>query len=129
MRLLREGQYPPLRGATFTVDDVRYLYTTGFIPALNAFPHGHVPSPLQVADYIGDTSLTKILEEILLDLRQTHDLCSSNPQACSNHLYQRFYGMLHTADILCEDMPTAVWPLIEALSRQSTKLGEVLNIF
>lgn len=66
VRLLREGQYPPLRGVTFTVDDVRYLYTTGFIPALNAYPHGHVPSPLQVADYIGDTSLTKILAEILL---------------------------------------------------------------
>ncbi len=66
VRLLREGQYPPLRGATFTVDDVHYLYTTGFIPALNAYPHGHVPSPLQIADYIGDTSLTKILEEILL---------------------------------------------------------------
>ena len=66
VRLLREGQYPPLRGTAFTVDEVRYLYTTGFIPALNAYPHGHVPSPLQVADYIGDTPLTTILEEILL---------------------------------------------------------------
>ena len=66
VRLLREGQYPPLRGTAFMVDDIRYLYTTGFIPSLNAYPHGHVPSPLQVADYIGDTPLTTILEEILL---------------------------------------------------------------
>jgi hypothetical protein len=66
IRLFREGQYPPLRGTAFTVDDVRYLYTTGFIPALKAYPHGHVPSPLQIADYIGDTSLTTIQEEILL---------------------------------------------------------------
>jgi len=66
IRLLREGQYPPLRGTAFTIDDIRYLYTTGFIPAVNAYPHGHIPSPLQVADYIGDTPLTTILEEILL---------------------------------------------------------------
>ena len=66
VRLLREGQYPPLRGTAFTVGDVRYLYTTGFISAINAYPHGHVPSPLQIADYIGDTSLTKILQEILV---------------------------------------------------------------
>lgn len=66
IRLFREGQYPPLRGTAFTVDDVRYLYTTGFIPSLKAYPHGHVPSPLQIADHIGDTSLTTIQEEILL---------------------------------------------------------------
>ena len=66
VRLLREGQYPPLRGTAFTVDNVHYLYTTGFIPALNAYPHGHVPSALQIADHLGDTSLTKILQEILL---------------------------------------------------------------
>jgi hypothetical protein len=66
IRLLREGRYPPLRGTAFTVDDVRYLYTTGFIPALKAYPHGHVPSPLQIADYIGDNSFTTIQEEILL---------------------------------------------------------------
>lgn len=66
IRLLREGQYPPLRGTAFTVDDVCYLYTTGYIPALKAYPHGHVPSPLQITDYVGDTPLTTIEEEILL---------------------------------------------------------------
>lgn len=66
VRLLREGQYPPLRGTTFTIDNSRYLYTTGFIPALKAYPHGHVPSPLQVTDHIGDTSLIKLLQEILV---------------------------------------------------------------
>jgi hypothetical protein len=66
VRLLREGQYPPLRGTVFTVDDIQYLYTTGFISVMKAYPHGHVPSPLQIADHIGDTSSTKILQEILL---------------------------------------------------------------
>ncbi|GCE16742.1 hypothetical protein [Dictyobacter kobayashii] len=73
IRLFREGQYPPLRGTAFTIDDVRYLYTTGFIPSLKTYPHGHVPSPLQISDYIGDTSLTTIQEEILLLTKMNWD--------------------------------------------------------
>ncbi len=65
IRLLRAGQYPPLRGTSFQVGDTHYLYTTGFIPALNAYPHGHVPSPLQVADHFGDSSIETLLQEIL----------------------------------------------------------------
>lgn len=66
IRLLRDGQYPPLRGIHFSVGDLHFLYTTGFIPALNAYPHGHVPSPLQVADHIGDSSIETLLREILV---------------------------------------------------------------
>ena len=64
-RLLRAGQYPPLRGTSFQVGNTHYLYTTGFIPALKAYPHGHVPSPLQVADHFGDSSIEALLQEIL----------------------------------------------------------------
>lgn len=64
-RLLRAGQYPPLRGTSFQVGKMHCLYTTGFIPALNAYPHGHVPSPLQVADHFGDSSIEMLLGEIL----------------------------------------------------------------
>lgn len=64
-RLLRAGQYPPLRGTSFQIGNLHYLYTTGFIPTLNAYPHGHVPSPLQVADRFGDSSVEKLLNEIL----------------------------------------------------------------
>lgn len=66
VRLLRQGKYPPLRGTLFSVADLAYLYTTGYIPALAAYPHGHVPSPLQIADHHGDSSLAQIAEEILL---------------------------------------------------------------
>lgn len=66
MRLLRAGDYPVLRGTHFRLGALDYLYTTGFIPTLNAFPHGHVPLPLQVADHRGrDSSARQILEEIL----------------------------------------------------------------
>ena len=66
VRLLRQGKYPPLRGTFFSVADVRFLYTTGYIPALQAYPHGHVPSPLQIADHHGDSSIEHLAEEILL---------------------------------------------------------------
>jgi hypothetical protein len=66
VRLVRAGQYPPLRGTLFTVGEMAYLYTTGWIPALQAYPHGHVPSPLQVADHHGDSSVRDLAKEILI---------------------------------------------------------------
>lgn len=66
VRLVRAGNYPPLRGTVFSVGDVRYLYTTGYIPALRAYPHGHVPAPVEIADHHGDSALSTIAEEILL---------------------------------------------------------------
>ena len=64
-RILRDGQYPVLRGTQVRLGDQHLLYTTGFIPALNAYPHGHVPSPLKVFDHHGDSALDDLLSEIL----------------------------------------------------------------
>jgi hypothetical protein len=66
VRLLRAGQYPPLRGTMFSVGEVHYVYTTGFIPSLATYPHGHVPAPLVVADHHGDSSLQNVVAEILV---------------------------------------------------------------
>lgn len=66
IRLLRSGKYPPLRGTMFSVADLHFLYTTGYISALRAYPHGHVPSPLQIADHHGDSSPQEVAREILL---------------------------------------------------------------
>lgn len=65
LRLLRAGKYPVLRGTHFALGEIHFLYTTGFIPAQNAYPHGHIPSPLQVADHIGDSGIRDVLKEIL----------------------------------------------------------------
>jgi hypothetical protein len=66
-RLLRQGQYPPLRGTWYTVGDHSYLYTTGYLHRLRRYPHGHVPAPLEVADHVnGDTPRAGLLAEILL---------------------------------------------------------------
>lgn len=66
IRLVRAGNYPPLRGTLFTLGDLSYLYTTGYTPAIKAYPHGHVPAPLQIADHYGDSSLQDIVDEILV---------------------------------------------------------------
>lgn len=66
IRLVRSGNYPPLRGTLFSVGDIAYLYTTGYIPALKAYPHGHVPAPIQIADHHGDSSVEDLADEILI---------------------------------------------------------------
>jgi hypothetical protein len=65
-RLVRAGRYPPLRGTSFTLGDISYLYTTGYVTSFGGYPHGHVPSPLRVADHVGDTFRSKLLREVLL---------------------------------------------------------------
>lgn len=65
-RLLRVGKYPPLRGTAITIGKVSYLYTNGYISTLEKYPHGHVPSPLEITDHVGDTSLKQILHESLV---------------------------------------------------------------
>ena len=65
-RLVRAGRYPPLRGACFSIGDLNYLYTTGFLPTSNQYPHGHVPSPLQIADHVGDSSKSELFRDIMV---------------------------------------------------------------
>ena len=66
VRLVRAGKYPPLRGTSFSIGDVSYLYTTGYLTSQDRYPHGHVPSPLQVIDHVGDTARSQLLREILI---------------------------------------------------------------
>lgn len=66
LRLARAGQYPPLRGTSFQVGDNSYLYTSGYLQTLGKYPHGHVPSPLQITDHVGDTPRSQLLREILV---------------------------------------------------------------
>jgi hypothetical protein len=66
VRLITTSKYPPLRGTRFNLGDLDFLYTTGYIAALNEFHGMHVPAPLQVADHIGqDTSRDVLLREVL----------------------------------------------------------------
>lgn len=66
IRLFRDARYPVLRGSYIALEQTHLLYTTGYISALQAFPHGHVPLPLKLTDHLGDSSIVKILEEVLV---------------------------------------------------------------
>jgi hypothetical protein len=65
VRLIRSGQFPPLRGTSFSVGHDSYLYTSGYLRSRQAYPHGHVPSPIRITDHVGDTTKNKILNEVL----------------------------------------------------------------
>jgi hypothetical protein len=67
VRLFSANKYPPLRGTHFSVGDIDFLYTTGYLADLKQFHSVHVPSALQIADHIGgDTSRDTLLREILI---------------------------------------------------------------
>lgn len=67
VRLMTKSKYPPLRGTYFSVGDLDFLYTTGYIASLGEFHGMHVPSPLQIADHVGQDSPRDILlKEILV---------------------------------------------------------------
>ncbi|MBF6612266.1 MAG: hypothetical protein IVW55_03980 [Chloroflexi bacterium] len=67
VRLITTSKYPPLRGTRFSVGDLDFLYTTGFISSLNQFHAMHVPSPIRISDHVGqDTPRDRLLREILL---------------------------------------------------------------
>lgn len=66
VRLIPVNKYPPLRGTRFTMGDLDFLYSTGFISELGEFHGVHVPSPIRVADHVGqDTTREALLREIL----------------------------------------------------------------
>jgi hypothetical protein len=66
VRLFAESKYPPLRGARFRVGELDYVYTTGFLAELGQFHALHVPSPLAIADHVGqDTTRDELLREVI----------------------------------------------------------------
>ncbi len=65
IRLFRDARYPVHRGSHISIGDTHLLYTTGYINALQAFPHGHVPVPLKLTDHHGDSSIASVLKEIM----------------------------------------------------------------
>ncbi len=66
VRLIREGMYPPLRGTAFHCGNVTHFYTTGYLKALERYPHGHVPSPIEIYDHYGDSSKATLIKEVLI---------------------------------------------------------------
>lgn len=77
-KLLRgEGEYPVIRG-TFVEIDRSYgiLYTTGYIPYYETYPGMHIPRPLDVIKFEGDTTITKLSQEILALTKLNFNNCN-----------------------------------------------------
>lgn len=64
--LLREGDYPPLRGSFVQVGKNGILYTRGSVPYYGTYPGARVPNALQLRPHEeNETSLEKIAAEVL----------------------------------------------------------------
>ncbi|WCP14062.1 hypothetical protein sphantq_02504 [Sphingobium sp. AntQ-1] len=64
--LLREGDYPPLRGSFVQVGKNGVLYTRGSVPYYGTYPGARVPNALQLRPHEdNETSLDKIAAEVL----------------------------------------------------------------
>jgi len=78
VRLLRdEGIYPVIRGSLLELDKVTgVLYTTGYIPYFEGFPGVHIPNPIEVHIYEGESTLRKVSEEILALTKMNFNNCN-----------------------------------------------------
>ncbi len=69
LRSLPRTNYPPLRGMTFGMDEGKlsqqFVYTSGFVPALNTYYGSRVPMPLQITSYRQDSENQTLLDEIM----------------------------------------------------------------
>jgi hypothetical protein len=67
VRLITASKYPPLRGTRFSIGNLDFIYTTGFLAELSEFHGLHVPAPLRISDHVGqDTSREVLLKELLI---------------------------------------------------------------
>lgn len=66
IKLMRKGQYPPLRGTCVELDPKNYLlYTRGSVEYYKTYPGDYVPSPVLIRLFRNDENPLKICEEIL----------------------------------------------------------------
>jgi len=62
----RRGKYPPRRGTVIKLSNKNYiLFTKGWIELYETYPGLRVPTPLEVTEHIGESSIDTICEEIL----------------------------------------------------------------
>lgn len=66
MKVLRDGNYPVMRGTFVELDGKGLLYTTGSIPYYGTYPGMYDPRPLLLCPHPGsDSTITQIAEEVL----------------------------------------------------------------
>lgn len=78
IKLLRSnGKFPVLRGTLLEINRAMgILYTTGYIPYFETFPGVHIPHPIEVNIYEGESTLKKVCEEILALTKMNFNNCN-----------------------------------------------------
>ena len=65
VRVLRDGDYPVLRGTFVDLDGKGLLYTNGSIPYYGTYPGSYVPNPLLLCPHpSSDSTISQIAEEV-----------------------------------------------------------------
>lgn len=65
LQILRNGDYPVLRGTFVELDGKGLLYTNGSIPYYGTYPGLYVPKPLMLCPHAGsDSTVSQIAEEV-----------------------------------------------------------------
>ncbi|MFV0294493.1 MAG: hypothetical protein ACK5JT_00025, partial [Hyphomicrobiaceae bacterium] len=65
VRVLRDGDYPVLRGTFVDLDGKGLLYTNGSIPYYGTYPGVYVPNPLLLCPHErSDSTIAQIAEEV-----------------------------------------------------------------
>jgi hypothetical protein len=66
LKILRDGNYPVMRGTFVELDGKGVLYTTGSIPYYGTYPGLYDPKPLLLCPYPGgDSTIAQIAKEVL----------------------------------------------------------------
>ncbi|MCF0059855.1 hypothetical protein MUK70_11450 [Dyadobacter chenwenxiniae] len=75
--LRREGRYPVVRGTMLPLDQYTgVLYTTGYIPYYETYPGLHIPRPLEISIFEGESTLKRVCEEILALTKLNFNNCN-----------------------------------------------------
>ena len=65
-RLYRTGNYPPLRGMFFSLDEMNHvLYTRGSVYFYETYPGMYIPRPILFKSEVSDESPNNLAQEIL----------------------------------------------------------------
>jgi hypothetical protein len=75
--LRRRGKYPVMRGTLLPLDrQTGVLYTTGYVPYYETFPGQHVPHPLEISIFEGESTLRRVAEEIMALTKLNFNNCN-----------------------------------------------------
>ena len=104
-RIFRTGEAPPVRGTVVSLSKNHHvLYTTGYIPALRAYPGMRVPLPLEIVEHHGDSSAEVICREILALTKLNWNSCNF---ACTEPITLQF---AKTVGRILRELPQGVTP-------------------